>query len=274
MALRGGRRLSEYALKLSEVEQARYRLMAETAARVEHDLWTACGVREGAVVADVGCGPGAMTLVIARIVGPTGRVLAVDRDPGAVEAARAAAARANAGNITVEVGDADATGIAPESVDVVMIRHVLAHNGGREEAIAGHAATLVRPGGHVYLADVEAAGFRMRPPVPDLEELEARYREWHEQRGNDVSVGLRLGELLVGAGLEAVEHHGRYQIVRPPPGLRPPGWAARDALVAAGLATPDDIERWAAAFQRVDRADERPTIFAPLFFAFGRRPAA
>jgi hypothetical protein len=78
----------------------------------------------------------------------------------------------------------------------------------------------------------------VRPPVSDLEELEARYREWHEQQGNDVSVGLRLGELLAGAGLEAVEHHGRYQILRPPPGLRSPGWAARDALVAAGLATP------------------------------------
>jgi hypothetical protein len=114
----------------------------------------------------------------------------------------------------------------------------------------------------------------VRPPVSDLEELEARYREWHEQQGNDVSVGLRLGELLAGAGLEAVEHHGRYQILRPPPGLRSPGWAARDALVAAGLATPDDVERWAAAFERVDRAEERPTIFAPLFFAFGRRPAA
>ncbi len=46
---------------------------------------------------------------------------------------------------------------------------------------------------------------------------------------------------------------------------------AGDAAVRR-TGTPDDVERWAAAFDRVDRADERPTVFAPLFFAFGRRP--
>jgi SAM-dependent methyltransferase len=266
--------MSEYALKLSEAELTRYRLMAETAARAERDLWSACGVAEGAVVADVGCGPGAMSLVAAELVGPTGRVLAVDRDPTAVEAARVTAARAGAENVTVEVGDAVDTGIAPGSVDVVMIRHVLAHNGGLEDAIVGHAATLVRPGGYVYLVDIEAGGLRIRPPDPDFEDLDSRYRRWHEQRGNDLSVGLRLAELLAAAGLEAIEHHGRYQIMRPPPGVRPPSWAARDALVADALATADDVERWAAAFETADRAEERPTLFVPLFFAFGRRPAA
>jgi len=56
-----------------------------------------------------------------------------------------------------------------------MIRHVLAHNGGREEAIVGHAAALVRPGGSVYLVDVEASAIRTRPPEPDLDDLAARY---------------------------------------------------------------------------------------------------
>jgi 2-polyprenyl-3-methyl-5-hydroxy-6-metoxy-1,4-benzoquinol methylase len=266
--------VSDYALKLSEAELARYRLMAEAAARAEADLWTACGVRDGAVVADVGCGPGAMSLVIADLVGPTGRVLAVDRDPTAVDAARAAVAHAGAENVAVATGEADDTGIAPGSVDVVMIRHVLAHNGGREDAIVRHATTLVRPGGYVYLVDIEAGGLRIRPPDADFEDLDARYRRWHEQRGNDLSVGLRLAELLSAARLEAIEHHGRYQIVRLPPGMRPPSWAARDALVADGLATAEDVERWAAAFEKADRAEERPTLFAPLFFAFGRRPAA
>jgi hypothetical protein len=155
---------------------------------------------------------------------------------------------------------------------VVVIRHVLAHNGGREEAIVAHAATLVRPGGYVYLADVDFSGTRMRPSDPDLEDLAARYQRWHDQRGNDLSVGLRLAELLGAAGLEDIDHHGRYQIVVVSPGMRSPSWAARDALVADGLATPDDVARWSSAFEGVDRAERRPTFFAPLFFAFGRRP--
>jgi ubiquinone/menaquinone biosynthesis C-methylase UbiE len=265
---------SEYVLKLSDAELTRYRLMAEGAARGERGWWTAAGVVPGAVVADVGCGPGAVSLVLARSVGPGGRVLAVDADPAVVAAAREAVVEAGVDNVTVQVGAADATGIPPESLDVVMIRHVLAHNGSREEAIVEHAATLVRPGGSVYLADVEADAIRTRPTDSDLEDLATRYHEWHRRRGNDLSVGLRLGELLRTAGLERVEHHGVYQIIAVPPGVRPPAWAAREALVEAGQATPDDLERWEAAFDRVDRADPPPTTFVPLFVAYGYRAAS
>ncbi|HEX2047463.1 MAG TPA: methyltransferase domain-containing protein [Acidimicrobiales bacterium] len=262
--------MSDYALKLSEAELARYRLMAEMAARMERDLWAAAGVVEGATVADVGCGPGAVSVVLAELVGPSGRVVAVDREPEAVAAARAAAA--GVGNLTVEVGDACDTGVASGSADVVMIRHVLAHNGPVLDAIVSHAVSLVRPGGRVYLADVEASAIRTRPSFPDLDDLNARYFRWHEQQGNDLSVGLRLGELLAHAGLEDVQHHGRYQIFPVPPGMRPPPWAAREVLVAAGLATEDDLDRWNAAFEHVDRLQPRPFAFTPFFFAFGRRP--
>lgn len=265
--------MSQYALKLSEPEIARYRIMAEAAARVESDLWTRAGVVEGAAVADVGCGPGAVSAVLGRLVGPTGSVHAVDADAEAVEAARAAVASAGLDNVTVTVGDASATGIPPASLDVVMIRHVLAHNGGREQALVDHAASLVRPGGAVYLADVEITGLRFRPTDPDVDDLTERYAEWHRRQGNDLSVGLRLGELLRAAGLEGVEHHGRFSIFAPQPGVRPPSWAGRDALVADGLATADDVARWDAAFRRIDAMDPRPTGFIPMFFAFGRRPA-
>lgn len=265
--------MTDYALKLSDAELERYQYMAEAAARQESDLWTAAGVVEGAAVADVGCGPGAVSVVLARLVGHGGRVMAVDREPETVEAARETVRRAGTGNVTVGVGDATETGIATASVDVVMIRHVLAHNGGREQAIVDHAASLVRPGGHVYLVDIEYTSVRSMPRDLGLADLDARYLQWHEQRRNDLAVGLRLHELLAAAGLEAVEHHGRYHIVPIPPGFRAPSWAGRDALVEAGLADAVDLARWEAAFSRVDGMSPRPTLFAPLFFAFGRRPA-
>ena len=264
--------MGEYALKLTEAELGRYRYMAESAMRMEQDLWALAGIAEGAVVADVGCGPGAISVVLAELVGPAGRVVAVDREPEAVEAARVTAARAGAGNVSVVTGDADDTGIEPGSADVVMIRHVLAHNGGREQAIVDHGAGLARPGGTVYLADIDGARFRMRPDDPDIDDLNTRYEQWHAQRGNDLSVGLRLAELLAAAGLEVVDFQGRINIIEVPPGLRPPGWAASEALVSAGLATPDDVARWGAAMERLDTAIPRPTIFVALYFALGRRP--
>ncbi len=266
---REGVSVSEYPLVLSDVELNRYRFMAESAAAAEADLWTAAGVVEGAVVADVGCGPGAVSAVLARLVGRSGRVVAVDRDPNAVTYARAG----GAANLTVSVGEAHDTGLEPSSVDLAMIRHVLAHNGGRERAIVDHAASLVRPGGRVYLADIDFTSFRLRPHDAELHDLDDRYHQWHARRGNDLSIGLRLGELLTGAGLEDVAHHGRYQIFGGQPGFRTPAWAARDALVADGLAAPDDTDRWAAAADEYDTAEVRPTMFVGLFFAIGRSPA-
>lgn len=264
--------MSEYALKLSEVELSRYEMMAAQALEHEAGRWATAGVADGAVVADIGCGPGAVSIALARQVAPTGRVLAFDRSPEAVAMARVVTAGAGVANVTVQVADADATGVAPGSVDVVMIRHVLAHNGGREAAIVAHAATLVRPGGCVYLIDTEASAVRFRPSDPDVDDLSGRYRQWHAQQGNDLSVGLRLAELLAGAGLEIVDFSGRYDIVVAPPGVRPPSWAAREALVASGLATPADVDRWDAAFLRADGMDRRPTAFVPVFCAVGRRP--
>jgi len=266
--------MSDYALKLSEVELARYQFMAESAAESEADLWAKAGVAEGAAVADIGCGPGAVSSVLARLVGPTGSVWAVDRDPDVVEAARVTASRAGVENVTFGVGGADESGIPPATVDLVMIRHVLAHNGSREQAIVDHAAGLVRPGGVVYLADIDYSAFRLRPADADVTDLNARYSQWHAQRGNDLSVGLRLGELLSAAGLVDVEHHGRYLIFPFRSGSRPPSWAALPALMEAGLATQEDVERWDAAFGRVDVQQPRPTQFVPQFYALGRRPGA
>jgi hypothetical protein len=44
-------------------------------------------------------------------------------------------------------------------------------------------------------------------------------------------------------------------------------------MVAEGVATADDVERWDAAFRRLDAAATRPQIFAPSFVAIGRRAA-
>jgi len=262
-----------YALELDEREVERYRMMAEQARAAEADLWELAGIVPGARVADVGCGPGAMLPALSAAVGPEGRVEAVDADPAAVAAARALVAAAGLANVSVAEGRADRTGLAPGSLDVVMLRHVLAHNGGAEDAIVAHLATLVRPGGCLYLVDADGTAMRLLPEHADLADLQERYQAFRAARGDDNRAGLRLADRLVRAGLEVVEFRGRYTIGSPPPGVRPPGWAAREAMLAAGLATEADVRRWDRAFQQMDAAPVRPTFFAPMFTAVGRRPA-
>jgi SAM-dependent methyltransferase len=209
---------------------------------------------------------------VAGAVGPAGRVQAVDADPGAVAAARALADAAGLENVEVTEGRADHTGLEPGSLDVVMLRHVLAHNGGAEDAIVAHLATLVRPGGCVYLVDVDGTAMRLLPDHADLNDLADRYLAFRATRGDDNRAGLRLADRLARAGLEVVEFRGRYTIAEPPPDVRPPSWAAREAMVTAGVATEDDVRRWDRAFQEATASPVRPTIFAPMFTAVGRRP--
>lgn len=264
--------MPEYSLELDESEVARYGFMARAALAEESTEWEQA-VAPGATVADVGCGPGAVSMVLAEVVGPGGRVVGVDGNPQAVAVARSSAADSGITNADFRVGDAAETGLDAGAFDVVMMRHVLAHNGGREQAIVDHLASLVRPGGCLHLVDVEATAMRTRPSPsdPDLDDLNRRYLELLVARGNDISVGLRLDQLLVDAGLELIDRRGRYHIIDAMPGLRPPAWAARESLVAAGLAKPDDVDRWGAAFERLDAGAIRFTIFLPAFSATGRR---
>jgi SAM-dependent methyltransferase len=262
----------QYGLALDQAELARYTLMADQARTSEADLWQRAGITAGAHVADVGCGPGALLPALGQAVQPSGRVTAIDGDPRAVAEARALVSAARLGNVSVRAGLADQTGLEPESCDVVMLRHVLAHNGGREQAIVAHLAALLRPGGCLYLLDSDGTAVRTVPEDADLEDLARRYQEYHVARGNDVRAGLRLGERLLHAGLVMVEFRGTYLIRPLPPGIRPPAWAAREAMVAAGVATDGDVIRWAEAFDRIDATASRPTQFVPMFAALGRRP--
>ena len=258
-----------YPLVLSDDEVERYRLMAEHARAAETDLWELAGFADGATVADVGCGPGALFPAIEEAIGPAGRLFGVDGEAGTVAAAQALVEANGWANASVRVGRADATGLDVGMFDVVMMRHVLAHNGPSEQAIVDHLATLVHPGGSVYLVDIDAGGMRLRPSDPDVDDFMAAYWRFHAARGNDLQTGLRLRELLRQAGLDVAAYRGWYNIVEPPPGVRPPAWAAREAMVSAGIAAAEDLARWEQALDRVGL--RQPTIFAPMFGAVGRR---
>lgn len=263
--------MADYALRLTDDEMARYRLMAEQARAHETDLWAQAGVGPGARIVDVGCGPGAVLALLAEAVGTEGQVVGLDSDESAVAAASALIASTGLPSASVKVGKADDTGLPEAGFDVVMMRHVLAHNGGAEQRIVDHLATLVRPGGALYLLDAHVRAIAMYPEPAGLEDLFERYLKFLAARGSDLRIGLRLSHLVRAAGLLVEDFRGWIPIVEAPP--RGPAWAARDAMLAAGAIDEDDIERWEKAYKALDAAAERPLLFPSVFAAVGRRPA-
>ena len=265
----------EYALRLSDDERQRYRLMAERARVQEADRWVAAGVVAGARVADVGCGPGAVLVELARLVGAGGEAVGVEPDPVARAAAEEELASAGVPWASVIEGTGSMTGLPESSYDAVMIRHVLFHLGTGAPAVVRHCAGLLRPGGHLYLVDTdaEAMALGMADPDPDALELRNRYREFQRNRGCDVSIGPRLGPLLLDVGLEITERAAWYNVI--PAAVFSTGGplaAAIPAMLDAGIASPRDVERWRAGLKRVAAAPGA-VLFAPHFVAVGRRPA-
>jgi ubiquinone/menaquinone biosynthesis C-methylase UbiE len=142
-------------------------------------------VREGMLVLEPGCGMGFFTLDLARLVGPTGRVVAVDLQEKMLAGLRRRAARAGLlARIDVRLGQADRLGVTDLAgrVDVAFALHVVHEVPDAMGFFAEIAAALkpegrllfVEPRGHVSedtfaasLALAETAGFRVvdRPTI-------------------------------------------------------------------------------------------------------------
>jgi SAM-dependent methyltransferase len=261
-----------YTLELSEPERMRYRMMAGLARENEADLWEYAGIVPGARVADVGCGPGAVLTEIAQIVGPEGTVVGVEPGQPAREAAREELDSQGLEHVEVREGDGEASGLDAGAWDCVVMRHVLTHTGDAAERIVAHLATLLAPGGHLYLVDVDLDATRSSPADSDITEQFERYAAFHRALGNDVRMGARLGALVRAAGLEVAEHRGTFQ--RVPAMLLADGGplvSAQDAMIAEGILEEDEVEGWAAARQRFAAQPDAEMWFA-TFIAIGRRP--
>ncbi len=184
----------------------------------------------------------------------------VDGDDAALQRGRALLADAGVTNADLRQGRADDIGLNAGTFDTVVLRHVLAHNDGAEQRIVDHLATLVRPGGFVYLVDLDLSAMRMQPLSPDLADLTPKYVDFHAGRGTDPQIGPRLSELASAAGLTVTRYRGWFDITVAPVGIRPPSClGSRRRAVGC-------------CFEELDQAQERPLMFPALFAAIARRP--
>ncbi len=267
----GDGELGRYALALSEGEVQRYRFMAQAAREGEAHWWQVAGISDGANVLDLGCGPGLVSIEMAQVVGASGRVVGVDREADAVATARALLDEAGLSHAEVHCAEAWSTGLGAGTFDVVCLRHVLAHNTSDEvDRILEHVRELLRPGGCCYIAESDLTANRIDPPIADLTDLTERYIDYLRSVGRNPAAGPEMGSTLVRAGFELAGRHAEY--VMPPPGrgVRPPSWAAREAMVAAGIASDDDVERWDRAL--TDHLDNAVSRFVALHLIIGRAP--
>jgi arsenite methyltransferase len=107
----------------------------------------------GDIVLDVGSGSGTDVLIASRLVGPGGRVYALDMTEAMRDKLRANVERSGARNVEVLDGNAEDIPLPNASVDVVTSNGVLNLVPDKPKAIS-EIARVLRPGGKVQIADI------------------------------------------------------------------------------------------------------------------------
>jgi SAM-dependent methyltransferase len=122
-------------------------------------------VEPGGVWADIGAGSGAFTLALADLLGPGGRIVAVDRDARALqENARLVEERYPATVLTTEVADLTLPLELPELDGLVAANSLHYVPPDRQVAVVAALAAHLRPAGRFVVVEYDAD--RGNPWVP------------------------------------------------------------------------------------------------------------
>lgn len=109
--------------------------------------------RAGERVVDVGCGAGLDSLIAARAVGKTGRVVGVDMTEEMLEKARSSAARAGVTNGEFRKGYAEALP-APDGWADLVISNGVVNLSPDKAQVFSEIHRVLRPGGRLQIGDI------------------------------------------------------------------------------------------------------------------------
>ena len=110
-------------------------------------------VRSGIIAADLGCGPGYFTIPMAKMIGPSGMVYAVDSDPRSIQALRTKSEALGLESIVDcrTSSAADVSYIPTEFVDFVFANGLLCCMTEHRRAVA-EIKRIMKPTGIAYLS--------------------------------------------------------------------------------------------------------------------------
>jgi SAM-dependent methyltransferase len=163
----------------------------------------------GVCVLDCGCGPGTITLGIARAVHP-GLVTGVDFGASQVERATARATADGVDNVTFRVADCYDLPFESNAFDCIFSNALLEHLSDPVRALKELHRTL-KPGGVIGVCGPDWGGFLLSPPSAELTRAVEAYTRLQTQNGGDVHVGRKLGVHLAAAGFEGTQMSARYE---------------------------------------------------------------
>jgi SAM-dependent methyltransferase len=263
-----------YIIRGGAEGRERLRLLSRILRATTESLLDRVGIRPGMLCLDAGCGGGDVTLDLARLVGPTGRVVGIDIDATKLDLARQEAAAERLANVEFRQVAIDELRSAPE-FDLVYSRFLLTHLSEPTPAVDTMRQAL-RPGGFIALEDIDFAGHFCHPDCPAFSRYVELYTKTAVRRGGDPHIGPKLPGMLLDAGFERVGMHvvhpagidGDVKLLNP---ITMENIA--DAVITARLASRSEVDEILAGLYQCARDGRTVMSTARVVQTWGRRTA-
>ena len=141
---------------------------------------TSLGLKPGDVVADIGAGPGVVTLPLAKAVAPSGKVYAVEIDQGFLDRIKKKADAERVTNVVTVLGAYTDPKLPAKDVDLVLFHDVLHHIENRA-AYLKSVAQYIKPGGRIAIIELPPNG--SHKDEPELVVTKEQVKGWLAESG-------------------------------------------------------------------------------------------
>lgn len=263
----------EYVLATGDAAANRLRILHTIYGPGALPLLLRAGIKRGMRVADLGCGVGMVTQLLAELVGPTGEVVGVDFSAAQIEQARALLP-SHLSNVKFVQASATDTGLARESFDLVYSRFLLIHLTNPELALHEMHQLLKRNGILVCEdGDLTSAGSE---PQSKLQAFAKLFGGLGPKWGVDYTLGRRLFRMVLDADFSDADISFNQPVFAKGEQKRLLELSvaeAAPAFVAAGLITNEELDQTLNEMQRL-AADETVLALMPrMSQVWARKPA-
>jgi len=205
----------DYVLGTHDDEVARLGLQHRAWQPATHAAWRAAGIEAGHTILDVGCGPGYATVDLAELVGPSGRIVALDKSDKFLKVLGEQCRQRGLNNVNAHQIDLENGKFPTVAANAAWCRWVFAFLKTPREVLKA-LSTSIAPGGAIVIHEYfDYATWRMAPRCPELEEfVQCVMASWRDN-GGEPDIALSLPGWLEELGFEIRTLRPIVDIVQP-----------------------------------------------------------
>ncbi len=198
--------ISRYALGSTDAEHERLIRQAARLTLLTERFFRDAGIGPGQRVLDLGSGVGDVAMLAARLVGPSGEVVGIERDQRSIARARSRVAEAGLHNVSLTQSDVNQIA-SDKPFDAAVGRFIMMFLPD-PVAILRSLSQVIRPGGVLAFLEISWAPFLLLSAhLPLWSAGASLIHETFQRSGANMEMGLALYRMFQEAGLPAPTMH-------------------------------------------------------------------